>query len=65
MPQPFYHRMEVLFTATADLSERMNAAEFRAELVRFLHHQLGAHLLRDSVTFDGTPDAMPGDPHGP
>jgi hypothetical protein len=61
--QPFYHRMEVLFTATGDLSDEMNhSPTFKASLTRFLKETLGNSVVRSSVMFDGPVTAEPGDP---
>jgi hypothetical protein len=62
MAQPFYHRMEVLFTATADLSDRANTPEFKRKLAAFLKEHLGSEVKAQSVGFDGPVDAEPGDP---
>lgn len=59
--QPFYHRMEVLFTATEDTSEVANSPEFKSKLADFLARNLTG-VLRHSVTYDGPVDAEPGDP---
>jgi len=59
--QPFYHRMEVLFTATADVAETANSHEFKEKLAGFLKRHLGP-VLKDSVEFDSPVDAEPGDP---
>ena|SRR5277367_283850 len=61
--QPFYHRMEVLFTATKDVSAIANTFEFRASLAVFLQDQLGKTVRTESVTFDAPVDAEPGDPN--
>ncbi len=60
--QPFYHRMDVLFTATVDLSEEANSPEFLAKLESFLRRNLGTVIVKGSVTLDGVVDAEPGDP---
>jgi hypothetical protein len=60
--QPFHHRMEVLFTATEDLSEIANTRKFRSELAEFLREQLGRPVIRDSVSFDALVNAEPGEP---
>jgi hypothetical protein len=60
--QPFYHRMEVLFTATEDVSEIANTPTFRAALERFLKRQLGSCVVTDSVQLDGPVNAEAGDP---
>lgn len=57
--QPFYHRMDVLFTATADVSTR--STEFQEKLTRFLRENLGSAVLEKSVEIE-TFDADPGDP---
>jgi len=59
--QPFYHRIEVLFTATEDVSDKANTPEFKEKLAGFLKRNLGP-VLKDSVEFDGTVNAEPGDP---
>lgn len=59
--QPFYHRMEVLFTATEDVATTANTPEFKEKLAGFLKRNLGP-VLKDSVTFDAPCDAEPGDP---
>jgi len=59
--QPFYHRMEVLFTATEDLSEAANERAFMRTLEEFLRRELGP-VVRGSVSFDAPVDAEPGDP---
>ena len=59
--QPFYHRMEVLFTATEDLSEEMNTAKFKRALAQFLKNSFNT-VKANSVTYDGPVDAEPGDP---
>lgn len=61
--QPFYHRMDVLFTCTEDVSEKANDPEFLAALKLFLRKRFGKALLVDSVEFDAPIDAEPGDPH--
>jgi hypothetical protein len=60
--QPFYHRMEVLFTATEDLSEEMNTKKFKRALAQFFRSTLGKSL-RGSVEYDAPVSAEPGDPH--
>ena len=60
--QPFYHRMEVLFTATEDVSEMANTSKFRAELAAFLRSHLSGSIVADSVSFDALVDAEPGEP---
>lgn len=40
--QPFYHRMEVLFTATEDLSAEMNSPFFQMTLAKFLKDSFDA-----------------------
>jgi len=59
--QPFYHRMEVLFTATEDLSEEMNAPKFQRALARFLKEEF-ATVKSSTVTYDAPVDAEPGNP---
>lgn len=59
--QPFYHSAGMLFTATADVSDKMNSADFVAKLARFLKRELGP-VLPDSVAFDTPCTAEPGDP---
>lgn len=59
--QPFYHRLEVLFTATEDVSDKANSEEFKEKLANFLKRNLGP-VLKDSVEFDGPVNAEPGDP---
>jgi hypothetical protein len=59
--QPFYHRMEVLFTATEDTSEQANSVEFKEKLANFLKRSLGP-VIRTSVEFDAPVTAEPGDP---
>jgi len=61
--QPFYHRMDVMFTATEDLTFSMNRAKFLKELATFLQTRLSRKVLKNTVQFDGIPDAEPGDPH--
>ena len=61
--QPFYHRMEILFTATEDVSSTVNSREFMEKLAGFLKRNLpGAGVIKDSVEFDGPCNAEPGDP---
>jgi hypothetical protein len=61
--QPFYHRMEVLFTATEDVSAEMNEPTFIKALEAFLKKQLGGSVIvKDSVQFDTPVNAEPGDP---
>lgn len=59
--QPFYHRMEVLFTATEDLSEEMNTSKFKRRLAQFLKNEFETVRV-SSVTYDAPVDAEPGDP---
>jgi hypothetical protein len=59
--QPFYHRMEVLFTATEDLSSEMNTSGFKKALARFLKRECDA-VKASTVTYDAPVDAEPGDP---
>lgn len=61
--QPFYHRMEVLFTATEDFSEEMNGPKFKQALKTFLRNMLGPSLKTYSVQYDAPVSAEPGDPH--
>lgn len=61
--QPFYHRMEVLFTATEDVSSTVNSPEFMEKLAGFLKRNLpGAGVIKESVEHDGLCDAEAGDP---
>jgi hypothetical protein len=60
--QPFYHKMNVLFTATADVSDVANSPEFLVALEKFLKRQFKKDLVKGSVEFDGPADAEPGDP---
>jgi len=55
--------MEVLFTATEDLSAEMNTPTFRVMLADFLKETLGPSVIRTSVAYDAPADAEPGDPH--
>jgi hypothetical protein len=59
--QPFYHRMEILFTATEDLSDEMNAPKFQKVLAQFLKENF-VTVRMNSVTYDAPVDAEPGDP---
>ena len=61
--QPFYHRLEVLFTATADLSEKANERAFLDKLEAFLKRELGRQVVARSVMLDAPCDAEPGDPY--
>jgi hypothetical protein len=60
--QPFHHRMEVLFTATEDLSEEMNDPKFKRALAQFLKNMFGTIRI-SSVTYDAPVNVEPGDPH--
>lgn len=60
--QPFYHRLEVLFTATDDLCEVIDTQEFRDALGKFFRRSLGKDVIPTSVEFDDIPSAEPGDP---
>jgi len=60
--QPFYHKMEVLFTATSDVSTEANSPEFLKKLEGFLKRNLGP-VVKGSVTLDTPVDAEAGDPH--
>ena len=61
--QPFHHVMNILFTATEDLSEEMNEPSFREALEKFLKKQTGGRVIvKDSVQFDIPVNAEPGDP---
>ncbi len=55
--------MEILFTATEDLSAETNSPTFQATLADFLKKTLGPSIIRTSVTYDAPVDAEPGDPH--
>lgn len=61
--QPFYHRAEILFTATKDI---VATEEDRKRLQRVidnaLRNEYGILYVKNSVSFDGEPDADPGDP---
>lgn len=57
--QPFYHQVSVLFTATQDVTDKVNSPDFQAKLAAFLKKNLGP-VLKDSVELDATAD--PGDP---
>lgn len=59
--QPFYHRLDVLFVATADVSERANSKKFLARLGRFLKAELD-YVLPDRTELDAPCEAEPGDP---
>jgi hypothetical protein len=59
--QPFYHHVAVLFTATDDVTDRINSSDFKAKLAGFLKRNLGP-VLTDSVELDGPATAEPGDP---
>lgn len=59
--QPFYHRMEVLFTAVEDTSDRANSPKFKEKLAAFLKRNLGP-VIKASVDFDAPVVAEPGDP---
>ncbi len=59
--QPFYHRVEVLFTATEDLSVEVNDRNFKDDLAKFLRNRLGT-VIRASVDYDAECTAEPGDP---
>jgi hypothetical protein len=61
LKQPFYHRMEVLFTGTKDVSQEANTPEFKAKLEDFLQKNLGS-IVKGSVTFDAPVDAELGAP---
>ena len=54
--------MEVLFTATEDVSDEMNTPKFQALLAEFLKENFGKVVIRTSVEFDGLVTAEPGDP---
>jgi hypothetical protein len=58
--QPFYHRMEILFTAKEDVSEYANSSEFKRNLADFLKKHLRA--IKHTVNYDSPVDAEPGDP---
>jgi hypothetical protein len=60
--QPFYHRLEILFTATADVSGKANSKEFRNSFTKFLRTQFGTKLIGKTVTFEVPCDAEAGDP---
>lgn len=60
--QPFYHRMEILFTATSDVADVANSEEFLQKLARFLKRNLRGGLLPETVQIDGLVDAEAGDP---
>ena len=59
--QPFYHRIDILFTATEDVSELANSAVFKTKLERFLKRNLG-DIVKGSVELDAPVTAEPGDP---
>ena len=59
--QPFYHRMEILFTATEDVSAAANDRAFQTKLAAFLKKELGP-VIKESVMYDAPVDAEPGDP---
>jgi hypothetical protein len=55
--------MNVLFTATEDLSEEMNEPTFREALEAFLKKHVGGRVIvKESVQFDTPVNAEPGDP---
>lgn len=60
--QPFHHRIEVLFTATEDVSAIANTDKFRYALATFLCNTLGKSIRHSSVIFDAPVDAEPADP---
>jgi len=61
--QPFYHHMEILFTATEDASSAVNSPKFTEKLANFLKRNLpGAGVIKESVEFDAPCDAEAGDP---
>lgn len=60
--QPFYHHVEVLFTATDDLSEDMNTREFKDSLEKFLKKSFPKLIVKHSLVFDTPVTAEPGDP---
>jgi hypothetical protein len=53
--------MEILFTATEDLSDEMNSPKFRRILAQFLKDNFNA-VKTSSVMYDGLVNAEPGDP---
>jgi len=53
--------MEILFTATEDLSDEMNSSKFKRALAQFLKNNFDT-VRASSVTYDGPVDAEPGDP---
>jgi hypothetical protein len=62
--QPFYHKMDVLFTATDDLSEEASTRKFLKKLAKFLREELGTAVIANSVALDGgICEVDPGDPH--
>lgn len=60
--QPFYHRIEILFTATQDLSYKVSCPAFEKAVERFLKRQFPRTIVTGSVQHDGAPSAEPGDP---
>lgn len=60
--QPFYHRVEILFTATSDLSDVANDPKFVAQLKTFLKMSLGREVIGRTVELDSPVTAEPGDP---
>ena len=61
--QPFYHTLNVLFTATDDVSEVANTVAFRKKLATFLRQELGKEIIASSVSLDGPCQAEAGNPH--
>lgn len=59
--QPFYCRLEVIFTATEDLTEAMNSPPFRERLEDHLFKSLSKTILTDSLVVESA-DAEAGDP---
>ena len=60
--QLFYHRMEILFTATEDVSDIANNTEFQTKLAGFLKRNLKGGIIEESVEFDAPVNTEPGDP---
>ena len=59
--QPFYHQMEIRFTATEDLTTEINTPDFQEKLGRFLRRNLSKAVIAESTEIDA-PEAHPGDP---
>lgn len=60
--QPFYHRMEILFTATEDVSDLTKDPKFMEKLAGFLKRNLKGGIIKESVELDAPCNAEPGDP---